>query len=49
MAVPATLHGLYDTFCNNFVILALVVSFVGVFLLMAYLEKRVDYQSRLRS
>ena len=49
VAVPATLHGLYDTFCNNFVILALVVSFVGVFLLMAYLEKRVDYQSRLRS
>ena len=49
VAIPATLHGLYDTFCNSFVILALVISFVGVFLLMFYLEKRVDYQSKLRT
>jgi RsiW-degrading membrane proteinase PrsW (M82 family) len=49
VAIPATLHGLYDTFCNGFVLLALAVSFVGVFMLMAYLEKRVDYQSKLRS
>lgn len=50
LAVPATLHGLYDSFAGQdlLVILGLGVSFVGVILLMTYLKQGVNYQSKLR-
>ena len=52
VAVPALLHGLYDTFCQGSiwlaVVLAVVISFIGVFLLMTYLRRSGDYQSRLK-
>ena len=50
LAIPATLHGFYDTFCQNtmVLVLAVAVSFVGVLLLMAYLKRSTDYTSRLK-
>ena len=48
VAIPALLHGLYDTFCQGSILLAIVISFVGVFLLMTYLKRSGDYQSRLK-
>ena len=52
LAVPAILHGLYDSFVSSnkfFVIFALVVAFTGVILLMTYLKQGVNYQSKLRN
>ena len=52
LAVPAFLHGLYDTLVSTnflFVILALIVAFIGVILLMTYLKQGVNYQSKLRN
>ena len=47
IAVPAVLHGLYDTFGGG--IIGVAISFVGVVLLMTYLKKGVNYQSKLRN
>lgn len=47
-AIPALLHGLYDTFCQTSTLIALIVSFLGVFLLMTYLKRGSDYQHRLK-
>ncbi len=47
IAVPAVLHGLYDTFGGG--IVGVAISFVGVVLLMTYLKKGVNYQSKLRN
>lgn len=53
LAVPAILHGLYDSFVsiNNtlFVIIALIIAFTSVILLMTYLKQGVNYQSKLRN
>lgn len=52
LAIPAILHGLYDSFASVniiFVVLALAVAFVGVILLMTYLKQGVNYQSKLRN
>ena len=50
IAVPAFLHGTYDTFCGSLpgMIVALPVTLIGVVLLMTYLRKSADYQSHLR-
>ena len=48
IAIPALLHGLYDTFCQSSTLVALIVSFLGVFLLMTYLKRGADYQDRLK-
>ena len=48
VAIPALLHGLYDTFCQGSIMLAILISFVGVFLLMTYLKRSGDYQTRLK-
>ena len=48
LAIPATLHGLYDTFCQSSIILAVALSFIGVILLMAYLKRSTDYRTRLK-
>lgn len=50
IAIPAFLHGSYDTFCGSQLgmIVAFPITFIGVILLMTYLKKGVDYQSRLR-
>ncbi|MCR4801032.1 MAG: PrsW family intramembrane metalloprotease [Bacteroidales bacterium] len=47
--VPATLHGLYDTFCNTFIglLIAIPVMMISVALLMTYLKQGVNYQSKL--
>jgi len=47
IAIPAVLHGLYDTMGGG--IIGVLISFVGVVLLMTYLKKGVNYQSKLRS
>ncbi len=53
IAVPAVLHGLYDTFCNSehlyLYIIALFVTVLSVILLMLYLRKGQNYQSKLRN
>ena len=47
IAVPAVLHGLYDSLGGGFI--GVLISFVGVALLMTYLKKSVNYQSKLRN
>ena len=47
IAIPALLHGLYDTFGGG--IIGVLISFIGVVLLMTYLKKGVNYQSKLRN
>lgn len=50
IAIPAVLHGLYDTFCGNYVgmFIAVGVTFIAVFLLMTYLKQAQDYQTKLK-
>ena len=45
IAIPAVLHGLYDTF--GWSLIGLAVSYVGVGLLIVYLQKAKDFQGRL--
>ena len=47
IAIPALLHGLYDTLGGS--IIGVLISFIGVVLLMTYLKKGVNYQSKLRN
>ena len=50
LAVPALLHGLYDTLCGGILLpLAVALNFVAVILLMTYLKQGVNYQSKLRN
>ncbi len=51
IAIPTTLHGVYDTFCSSLLGMgiALPTTFIGVILLMTYLKQGVNYQSKLRS
>lgn len=52
LLVPAILHGIYDSLVGVnfiFVVLAIVVAFVGVIMLMTYLKQGVNYQSKLRN
>ena len=46
IGIPALFHGIYDTFSGG--ILGVGVSFIGVVLLMTYLKKGMNYQSKLR-
>ncbi|MDR0712694.1 MAG: PrsW family intramembrane metalloprotease [Bacteroidales bacterium] len=45
VAIPAVIHGLYDTLGWN--ILGLLLTLMSVILLMAYLKQSVNYQSKL--
>lgn len=49
IAIPALLHGLYDTFCSTLLgmLVALPITFIGVALLMTYLKQGVNNQSKL--
>lgn len=49
IAIPSVLHGLYDTFCGNYLgmYIALPITFIGVFLLTTYLKQAQSYQSKL--
>lgn len=49
IAIPAIMHGLYDTFCHSSLgmLIALPITFAGVFLLTTYLKQAQDYQSKL--
>lgn len=51
IAIPALLHGVYDTFCSNLLgsVIALPAMFATVILLNAYLKEGVNYQSKLRT
>ena len=51
LAVPATIHGLYDTFCVGFLgkVIALFIMASGVILLNSYLKRSTHYQAKLRS
>ncbi|MCR5645225.1 MAG: PrsW family intramembrane metalloprotease [Bacteroidales bacterium] len=46
IAIPALLHGIYDSLGGG--IIGVLISFIGVVLLMTYLKKGVNYQSKLR-
>ena len=48
LAIPATLHGLYDLFAGGFYLISLVIAFLSVFLLMAYLRRSNALRERLR-
>lgn len=51
IAIPAVLHGIYDTFCGTLlgILIALPTMFVTVILLNAYLKQGANYQSKLRN
>lgn len=51
LAIPALLHGLYDTLCGNSIsiFIAVCICFIAVLLLMTYLKQGVNYQSKLRN
>lgn len=51
LAIPALLHGLYDTLCGYSVLIFIAVGicFIAVLLLMTYLKQGVNYQSKLRN
>jgi len=50
LAVPAVLHGLYDTLCGGILLpVAIALNFIAVILLMTYLKQGVNYQSKLRN
>lgn len=46
--IPATLHGLYDLFAGGFYLISLVIAFLSVFLLMAYLRRSNMLREKLR-
>ena len=48
LAIPATLHGLYDLFAGGFYLISLVIAFLSVFLLMAYLRRSNVLREKLR-
>lgn len=50
IAIPAVLHGIYDTFCGSLLggLIALPIMFLTVILLSNYLKQGVNYQSKLR-
>ncbi|MBR4840309.1 MAG: PrsW family intramembrane metalloprotease [Paludibacteraceae bacterium] len=51
IAIPATLHGLYDTFSSGIwsFLIAYPLAFASVVLLMTYLNDSAKYQSKLRN
>ena len=48
IAVPAILHGLYDTLCGSITLAAVMICLLAVVLLMTYLKQGINYQSKLR-
>ena len=50
IAIPALLHGFYDTFCGSLwgILIALSINFLAVGLLMCYLKNDTNYQQRLK-
>lgn len=48
LAIPAMLHGLYDLFAGGFYLISLVIAFLSVFLLMAYLRRSNVLREKLR-
>lgn len=49
IAIPATLHGIYDTFCSSLIgfFIALPITIIGVILLMKYLKQGSSNQTIL--
>lgn len=48
LAIPATLHGLYDSFAGVSYLVSLTVAFLSVLLLMAYMRRSGKLRERLR-
>ncbi len=48
LAIPALLHGLYDTFAGSVYLISLLVAFGSVLLLTAYLGRSSYFRERLR-
>lgn len=48
LAIPATLHGLYDSFAGTFYIVSLMVAFGSVLVLMTYLSKSNSFREKLK-
>ncbi len=49
LAIPATLHGLYDSFAGLSYLVSMLIAFGSVLLLMTYLRKSSSLQERLRA
>lgn len=47
LAIPATLHGLYDSFAGEWFVVSLIVAFGSVLLLMTYLSRSNNLRERL--
>ncbi len=48
LAIPATLHGLYDSFADVSYLVSLAIAFFSVLLLMTYLRKSSNLSERLK-
>lgn len=48
LAIPATLHGLYDSFAGIAYIVSLAIAFASVLMLMTYLGKSNRFREKLR-
>lgn len=48
LAIPMTIHGLYDTFAGIFGPVSLFLVVISLMLLVVYLKQGVNYQSKLR-
>lgn len=48
IAIPATLHGLYDSFADVSYLISLLIGFVSVLLLMAYMRRSGKLREKLR-
>lgn len=49
LAIPAVLHGLYDSFAGSFYVVSLGIAFASVLALMTYLSKSSHFRERLKS
>jgi hypothetical protein len=48
IAIPATLHGLYDSFAGVFYMVSLMIALGNVLALMTYLSKSNNFRERLK-
>lgn len=48
LAIPAVLHGLYDSFASAIYLFSLVIAFISVLALMTYLNKSNHFREKLR-
>lgn len=47
--IPSILHGIYDVFCGVYIIVSVLIALVTVLLLVTYIKRSANYQSKLRN